>query len=89
MTIRNVQVQEKTSATVRLRLDFPTLATAHYRMHFRQDLDAAPQEILFSTSPTGAPVDSEVTGTGSLQTVYVDAAFPQGFFSVALVVAQS
>lgn len=86
MRIRNVQVQEKTASTVRLRVEFPTLATARYRIHFRQDLSAPPQEIVFSTSPTGAPTLGEVTGTGSLQTVYVDASFPQGFFSVALVV---
>lgn len=89
MTVRNVQVQEKTGETVRVRLDFPTLATGYYRIHFRPDLSAPPQEILFSDSPTGAPTLSQITGTGNLQTVYVDAAFPQGFFSVALVLELS
>jgi Rieske Fe-S protein len=86
MTIRNVQVQEKTGDTVRFRLDFPTIDTGYYRVFFRPDFDVAPVEIPFSTTPTGAATETQLTGNGGIKAVYVDATLPKGFFSVALIV---
>lgn len=86
MTISSVSVQAQTAATVRLKLQFPTYPLGRYRIHFRQNLTDEPIDAPFSTSPTG-PLDlTQITCDGQPQTVYVEAARPQGFFSVALFV---
>lgn len=86
MAIRSVTVQEKTAVAIRVRLDFPTLPYARYKVLFRQNLGDEPLGVLFATTPAGPATLSEVQAGGSTQTVYVDAALPRGFFSVALVV---
>ncbi len=86
MTISDVVVQAKTADSIRLRLQFPTIAYGRYRIHFRQKLTDEPNDILFAILPAGVPALSQILGDGQTQTVYVEAALPQGFFSVALVV---
>ncbi len=86
MTICNAVVQEKTSSAVRLRLQFPTILLGNYGVHFRQNMSDPPQRISFSTSPTGSPAINQIAGNGQIRTIYVQAALPQGFFSVALLV---
>ncbi len=88
LAIRNVSVQQQNGATVRVRLDFPTVQDGHYRVHFRQSLSDPELPILLSTAPTIAPSLTQITANGQPATVYVDAPFPQGFFSVALIVEQ-
>ena len=86
MRIDSIHVQSSTASTVRVRLDFPTIIGGRYRLQFRQDMNDAPQEVPFTTSPTGPANLSQIVCTGAVQSIYVDAARPQGFFSVALVV---
>lgn len=86
MRINSVKVESSTPSTLRMRLDFPTIIGGRYRVQFRQDLNAAPQEVLFTISATGSADLDQILGTAPAQTVYVDAPRPQGFFSVALVV---
>jgi nitrite reductase/ring-hydroxylating ferredoxin subunit len=86
MRIADVAVQSNNGATIRVRLKFPTIDFARYRVQFRQELADEPQDTLLSTSPAIAPNLPEVTGNGQEMTVYADAALPRGFFSVALMV---
>lgn len=86
VSLRSIAVQEQTASTVRVRLDFPTILYGRYKVLYRQNLEDAPAGVLFSTTPAGAATLSEIETDGFPQTVYVDAALPRGFFSVALVV---
>lgn len=86
MSIRSVAVQEKTAAAIRVRLDFPALPYARYQVLYRQNLEDEPVAVLFSATPTGPATLSQVEASAAAQTVYVDAALPRGFFSIALVV---
>jgi Rieske Fe-S protein len=88
MSIRSLSLQERTGSTVRVRLQFPTTQFARYRILFRQNLADAPVAVFFATTPTGPADQSEIDADGTPLTVYVDAALPQGFFSVALVVEE-
>jgi Rieske Fe-S protein len=88
MSIRSVSVQERTGSTVRVRLQFPTTQYGRYRIFFREHLEDAPVAVLFATTPAGPATSSEIDADGFPLTVYVDAALPQGFFSVALVVEE-
>jgi len=86
LAIRSVTAQEKTATTIRVRLDFPTMLHGRYKVLFRQNLDDEPLGVLFSTTPSGPATLDQLEADGTMQTVYVDAALPRGFFSVALVV---
>jgi Rieske Fe-S protein len=88
LTIRSVAVVEKTAAAVRVRLDFPTIPFGKYAIQYRQNIEDEPVGVLFATTPTGPATLSDIETNGQLQTVYVDAALPRGFFSVALVVEE-
>lgn len=87
MSIRGIEVHEKTESSVRLKLEFPTIPYGRYKVQFRQNLTDEPMDIYFADAPTGAAT-LEVIDAPDAQglTVYVDASFPRGFFSVALVV---
>ncbi|MEQ1843308.1 MAG: Rieske (2Fe-2S) protein [Verrucomicrobiales bacterium] len=86
MKINSIQVQSNTTSAVRVRLDFPAIVGGRYRIQFREDLNNAPLDAPFSATPTGAANLTQILGTGAIQTVYVDAEQPRGFFAVALVV---
>jgi Rieske Fe-S protein len=86
MKINTVSVQSSTSNTIRVKLQFPTMFDGRYRIQFRQELNDLPQDLLFTTAAIGTPDLEQIIGTGQEMTVYVDAALPRGFFSVALVV---
>lgn len=86
MTLRDIAVQEKTATTIRVRLDFPTIQFGKYKVQYRQNLSDDPIDVFFSTTPDGPATLSDIEVPGLSQTLYVDAALPSGFFSVALVV---
>ncbi len=88
LTIRSVAVVEKTAAAVRVRLDFPTIPFGRYAIQYRQNFEDDPVGVPFATAPTEPATLSDIETNGQLQTVYVDAALPRGFFSVALVVEE-
>lgn len=88
MKIHSMSVQSETSNTIRLRLDFPTIRDGRYRVQFRQNLHDLPVEVPFAITPLGPADQNEIVGEAAPLTVYVDAARPRGFFSVALVVDQ-
>ncbi len=86
MKIHSIHVQSNTTSAVRVRLDFPTIIGGRYRIRFSEDLNNAPQDAPFSTTPAGVTNLTQILGIGGTQTVYVDAAQPRGFFAVALIV---
>jgi Rieske Fe-S protein len=86
ISLRDIAVQAQTATTIRVRLDFPTALGGRYQILFRQNLDDSPFAVLFATTPTGPATQSVLDADGFPKSVYVDAALPRGFFSVALVV---
>jgi hypothetical protein len=88
--INAINVQSTTATTTRFRLQFPSTSTFIYGVQYRANLTDSPVYVNFATNPSAvipvSPVTSQLTGNGSVRTIYVDATGTTGFFTVALMV---
>lgn len=71
-----------TTAGLRLRLTFPTLAGLRYEVRHRATLAGAATALAFSLTAAGALNQTSLTGTGADVTVHLAADAPAGFLSV-------
>lgn len=83
-SVTEIAVQAAQPAT-RLRLKADILPYSNYRVYFQQALTDVAQVVPFSNTPAGATTLTSAFTTSSPVTVYVDAAAPRGFYSIALV----
>jgi hypothetical protein len=71
-----------TAAGRRMRLTFPTATALRYELKRRTSLTTAAIAVTFSLTETGATTQTQLTGTGTDATLYVDAEAAAGFLSV-------
>jgi nitrite reductase/ring-hydroxylating ferredoxin subunit len=83
--IRQLAVHSVSGPGMRLRLTFPTLSIATYRVEYRAELNDAPQIVSFATAPSGPANQTSLLSLGGDRTVFVDTTGIRGFYTVALV----
>lgn len=71
-----------TAAGRRMRLTFPTTTALRYELKRRTSLTTAATAVTFSLTEAGALTQTQLTGTGTDATLYVDAEAAAGFLSV-------
>lgn len=70
--------------TGRFKLTFPTVSGVRYGVRFRESLASGPWlEVPFATTVDGAANQTELRGSGSPVTVYVERVGATGFYAVA------
>jgi Rieske Fe-S protein len=74
----------QTGAGPRLQLRFPTLQNAGHQVRFRQSMASEWAITPFATTRDGVANNTNLIGTGSTATVYVDRVSETGFYAVTL-----
>jgi len=74
----------QTGAGPRLQLRFPTLQNAGHQVRFRQAMGSEWAITPFATTRDGVANSTNLIGTGSTATVYVDRVSETGFYAVTL-----
>ena len=91
LRIDAITVQTSTPTSRRLRLTFPALAGADYRVRYTPDLVAPAVAVPFATTAGGAATQTQlhIFGLANVTVnVWVDNAAARGFYEIELVVGQ-
>lgn len=85
----SIALESSSTAGMRMRLTFPTMAGSQYHIRHSPDLDLPFEITAFATTAAGPADQTILTGNGAPKSVFVDAAGSAGFFVLELLVFQS
>jgi Rieske Fe-S protein len=84
--IRSAVLVQTTLGATRMRLSFPTLSFATYRVRKAANLSGDFQLVNFATQIDGSLTQTSLSGNGAERQVFVDAAGSSAFYSLELVI---